>query len=71
MDTAKHLSYALQRMGMRGCENTTRPGRHRPDKPGANGKTPLFWAAYLGYEGVVKMLLGRGDVNPNKLDGHG
>jgi len=33
--------------------------------------TPLLWAAWNGHEGVVKILLGRGDVNPNKTDGCG
>jgi len=30
------------------------------------GNTPLMWAAHSGHEGVVKILLGRSDVNPNK-----
>ena len=30
------------------------------------GSTPLVWAAKNGHEGVVKVLLGRGDVNPDK-----
>ena len=32
------------------------------------GNTPLVWAALNGHEGVVKILLGRDDVNPNKPD---
>ena len=32
------------------------------------GNTPLNWAARNGHEGVVKILLGRGDVNPDKSD---
>jgi len=30
------------------------------------GNTPLLWAANSGHEGVVKILLGRDDVNPDK-----
>ena len=30
------------------------------------GNTPLVWAASNGHEGVVKILLGRSDVNPDK-----
>jgi len=33
----------------------------------AEGKT-LAWAARKGYEDVVKMLLERGDINPNTID---
>jgi len=32
------------------------------------GNTPLIWAAWNGNEGVVKILLGRGDVTPEKSD---
>ena len=32
------------------------------------GRTPLTWAAIRGYEEVVKMLLERGDVNPNRAE---
>ena len=32
------------------------------------GNTPLVWAAKNGHEGVVKILLGRGDVKPDKPD---
>ena len=32
------------------------------------GNTPLFWAAWNGHEGVVKILLGRNDVDPDKPD---
>ena len=32
------------------------------------GSTPLVWAALKGHEGVVKILLGRDDVNPDKPD---
>jgi len=30
------------------------------------GNTPLIWAVHNGHEGVVKVLLGRDDVNPDK-----
>ena len=30
--------------------------------------TPLMWAARNGHDGVVKILLGRGDINPDKPD---
>jgi len=30
-----------------------------------DGNTPLVWAAWSGHEGVVKILLGRDDVNPD------
>ena len=30
------------------------------------GNTPLVWAAFNGHEGVVKILLGRDDVDPDK-----
>jgi len=37
-----------------------------PDAPDTwYGQTPLSWAARNGHEGIVKLLLGRGDVNPN------
>jgi len=42
-----------------------------PDKPNINGRTPLYLAAWNGQEGVVKILLRRNDVNPNKLDKDG
>ena len=32
----------------------------------SSGNTPLVWAAWNGHEGVVKILLGRDDVNPDK-----
>ena len=32
------------------------------------GNTPLAWAAENGHEGVVKVLLGRGDIDPDKPD---
>jgi len=35
------------------------------------GITPLSWAARNGHEGVVKILLGRDDVNPDKPDING
>ena len=33
--------------------------------------TPLAWAAQNGHEGVVKILLGEGEVNPDKPDDRG
>jgi len=36
------------------------------NKADCAGDTPLVWAARGGHEGVVKILLGRGDVDPNK-----
>ena len=35
------------------------------------GHTPLAWAARNGHEGVVKILLGQEEVNPDKPDNHG
>ena len=35
------------------------------------GQTPLFWAAYYGDEGMVKILLGRDDINPDMPDSRG
>jgi len=32
------------------------------------GRTPLAWAAHNGHEEVVKLLLGREEVDPDKLD---
>jgi len=32
------------------------------------GMTPLVWAALNGHEGVAKILLGRGDVDPDRPD---
>ena len=32
------------------------------------GSTALTWAAERGHEGVVKILLGRGDINPDQAD---
>ena len=37
------------------------------DKPSESGETPLWWAALNGHEGVVEMILGRDDVNPEDL----
>ena len=37
-----------------------------PDKLGEGSQIPLILAAWDGHEGVVKMLLGRNDVNPDK-----
>jgi len=35
------------------------------------GNTPLVWAATNGHGGVVEILLGRGDVDPNEPDEYG
>ena len=35
------------------------------------GDTPLAWAAGNGHEEVVKILLGRDDIDPNKPGMHG
>ena len=35
------------------------------------GRGPLTWAAQNGHEGVVKILLERGEVNPDKSDNYG
>jgi len=37
-----------------------------PNKPDADGTTPLWRASWHGHEGVVKLLLAQADVNPNK-----
>jgi len=37
----------------------------------SQGNTPLIWAAKNGHEGVVGILLGRDDVNPDKQDNDG
>ena len=39
-----------------------------PDEPDKCCRTPLWWAASKGHEGVVKLLLARDDVNPDKPD---
>jgi len=39
-----------------------------PDSSSSSGRTPLSWAAWSGHEGIVKLLLGREDVNPNTPD---
>jgi len=33
--------------------------------------TPLSYAAWRGHEGVAEILLGQGEVNPNKADNDG
>ena len=38
------------------------------DQQDCMGNTPLVWAAYNGHEGVVKLLLGQEDVDPNRPD---
>jgi len=42
-----------------------------PDEPAIYGKMPLFYAAWLGRQGVVKMLLRGGEVNPDIPDNYG
>ena len=42
-----------------------------PDKLDNYGRTALWWASYLGNEGVVRLLLARDDVNPNRSDNDG
>ena len=39
-----------------------------PDSPCESGTTPLLFAVGNGHEGIVRLLLGREDVNPNTLD---
>jgi len=39
-----------------------------PDPAGDCGRTPLWWAAVGGHEGVAKMLLERNGVNPDTAD---
>jgi len=44
-------------------------GRYvNPDSSSKSGRTPLSWAAGNGHEGIVKLLLGRKDVNPDTPD---
>ena len=42
-----------------------------PDEPDTFGRTPLWWAACYGHEGIVKMLLRRDEVNPDQPDNQG
>ena len=43
--------------------------RHiNPDSSSKSGRTPLSWAAEKGHERIVRLLLGRKDVNPNTPD---
>jgi len=39
-----------------------------PNSSSKYGRTPLFWAVENGHEGIVKLLLGRNDVNPDIPD---
>jgi len=39
-----------------------------PNRPDKGGQTPLSWAARNRHDGVVKLLLERGDVKPNRPD---
>jgi len=39
-----------------------------PDKPDETNRTPLLCAAERGHQGVVDVLLGRDNANPNKPD---
>jgi len=43
-------------------------GCHGIDEEDFSGRTPLSWATSNGHEGVVKILLGREEVNPDKPD---
>jgi len=43
-----------------------------PDIPDQlHGQTPLSWAAENGYEGIVKLLLGRKEVDPDMSNKYG
>ena len=42
-----------------------------PDSSDKDGQTPLLWAAWGGYESIVKLLLEYKEVNPDSSDGHG
>ena len=46
-------------------------GGVNPDEPDCKGRTPLWWAAVKGHEGVVKALLERDDINPSSQDNDG
>lgn len=39
-----------------------------PNRPDANDKTPVGWAAIKNHEGVVKLLLEQEDVDLNRPD---
>ena len=41
------------------------------DMADARGRTPLMWASESGHEEMVKLLLGRRDVNPDSRDDYG
>ena len=42
-----------------------------PEKPDDHGRTPLWYAASCGHEGMVRMLLRREEVNPDSRDNDG
>jgi len=46
-------------------ETTTRTGRVNPDVADNRGRTPLSYTTWGAYEGVVKLLLEREEVNPS------
>ena len=44
---------------------------HNINEGDFSGRGPLAWAARNGHEGVVKILLGREEVNPDRSDNDG
>ena len=60
ISTAKHHSVVLRRMEMREDINCNKPDNH--------GLTSLCCPTWNGHEGVVRALLGWGEVDPSKPD---